>query len=293
MANDFSVITPTTSLTRWQKKAVGEFQFVPLAYFLPLKGSSNAPNASSSSHSAPHTILHRFMAGQSLDDPLADQADRVDAHNKAPHFHRWDQVVLAFTGGLMPMMCTDNPIRLADYSAFIMSIITEHSRNEIEWPILLSYIEAIRRSALLKETQVLPEHKVRAASHSLMETSKVFGGDRILNREILGELQMIWTSGLRSRFRDDFVDESILTGRPPQRIVVDTAVDTPSPPIVTKRENLPPPTGFTHAQWEKAITTTALQKSFCRNFLLGFCKGKCSRSLPHLDAEKVKGLLPF
>jgi len=293
MANDFSVITPTTSLTRWQKKAVGEFQFVPLAYFLPLKGSANAPNASSALHSAPHTILHRFMAGQSLDDPLADQAERVDAHNKAPHFYRWDQVVLAFTGGLMPMMCADNPTRLSDYSAFIISVITEHSRNETEWPILLSYIETVRRAALLKETQVLPEHKIHAASHSLMETSKTIGGGRILNREIIGELQMTWTSGLRSKFRDDLVDESILTGRIPQRIIVDTAVDTPSSSPVTKRENLPPPLGFTQSQWEKAITTMALQKSFCRNFLLGFCKGKCSRSLPHLDAEKVKGLLPL
>ena len=298
-APNFSRIFKHLSLSESQIRKAKENQFVPLAYFLPLSNSEGVPSMPSQSVESSQSFELRCLLTQLTANNPNDQLKRQkDEFKNAPRFRRWDQVVLAFIGGLMPMMCAGRPDRLSDYGAFIIAVIAECSRlNGSNWPVFLKYIEQTRRDALLIDGEHNPNVKSLRANHSLVATSSP---DKTLNSQLLHAIKIEWTESDNSSFIEEFVDPDVL--RPlkghPHAVATSSAGDPPTsrPPI--KKETLssafaPPqlPSNISADQWHRMCSTFELKDKFCRSFLLGICKGKCRNGRPHLDAEAVKQLL--
>jgi hypothetical protein len=285
-ASDLRQIINYPSLTDTQIKNAKRNLFVPLACFLPLADSAGVPSAPPSS--SPHdeeSLLAQLTRQMHSDDPSFILQKRKAELKNTPHFYRWDQVILAFVGGLIPTMCFDRPDRLSDYSAFIVSVIAEHSRNnENDWPVFLRYIEETRRKAL-----------IGTDNHSLMASSPP--SDQILQISLFQKIRVDYASPNKTKFLEDFVHPSVL--KPPTQFTRHSDISpSPSPPATSpsqspKSSRTPtfPPQGFTEAQWEKATRSPALREAFCRNALVNLCKPPCPHRRPHKTTEEVLKLL--
>jgi hypothetical protein len=294
MAPDFARLVSYPSLSDAQVKKVKDNQFVPLCYFLPLDSSVGMPPPDiSNTGTSNNPLLQQLISEAAENDPTYALAQKQKEYRNAPHFYRWDQVITAFVGGLMPMMCAGRPDRLNDYAAFILSVIAEHSRGENEWPIFLRYIERIRRLALL-EGGSTEEFKSRRAAHSLMATANANG--RLLNSELFHSIRLDWASPKRTLFSQDFVDMSILYSAPrtgiPHSFPLASA-PTPGGPTVKKElKGNTPPSGLSDSEWSRIRAVPSSSNAFCRNHLFGKCtttaSGDCPRKLPHLSVDDVK-----
>jgi len=282
-------------LSESQIKKAKENQFIPLAYFLPLSNSEGVPSMPSQSVESSQSFELKSLLTQLTANNPNDQLKRQkDEFKNAPRFKRWDQVVLAFIGGLMPMMCAGRPDRLSDYAAFIIAVIAEYSRlNGNNWPVFLKYIEQTRRDALFIDGEHNPNVKSLRSNHSLVGTSSP---DKTLNSQLLHTIKIEWTESDNSPFTEEFVDPDalrILKGQPHAVATPSAGDPSASRPIIKKETFAPPqlPTNISADQWHKMCNTFELKDKFCRAYLLGNCKGKCKNNRPHLDAEAVKQLL--
>jgi len=241
-------------------------------------GDATAPN-----------LLQSMLIQSASTDPTTNLQIRKDELKSAPRFKRFDQVLTAFLGGLMPIMCNGNPRRLADYSAFIISVATEYSRHRgTNWPVFLRYIEETRRRALVIDGDSVPNVKDLRANHSLMGTSPPSNG-KLLNADLIGAIKSEWPHETNI-FRGEFVDEEALLPHP-------TSSSTSSSYQQNRPKQSPTSTNRTdrasHGSPFKELTEdewgkVKLLTNICRNFLFGNCAGKCPRNLPHKSIEEVK-----
>ena len=130
------------------------------------------------------------------------------SNQSVPLFRSWEEVITAYTAGLMPVVCRGNPDRFMDYTALMLSLITEHAKGEQHWPIFLRYIESRRREVLQLGAAVDNAEAVEARRvHRLTVTSPQ--GGVTLDEKLLQRIEFLWAN--RSRlFEDEFVDPKIL-----------------------------------------------------------------------------------
>jgi hypothetical protein len=192
----------------------------------------------------------------------------------------------------MPIMCNGNPRRLADYSAFIISVTTEYFRHRgTNWPVFLRYIEETRRRALVIDGDLVPNVKELRAHHSLMRTSPPSKG-KLLNADLIGSIKSEWPHE-SNIFRGEFVDEEALLTHtiPPSTTPFPNNKPKQSPAPSTKMESgrrSSPLKDFSDDEWSKILK---LDAKICRNFLFGNCLDPCSRGFPHLSPSAVRKLL--
>lgn len=285
-ASDFRKIINYPSLTDTQIKNAQKNLFVPLACFLPLADSTGVPPSSPfSSPSEEESLFSQLARQMQADNPSFTLQKRKAELKNTPQFFRWEQVILAFIGGLLPMMCYGRPERLSDYSAFIVSVIAEHSRNnENDWPVFLRYIEETRRRAL-----------TGADGHSLMGSSPP--ADQILQSSLFQSIRIDYASPNKTKFLEDFVHPSVLkvstpTPRPPDFPSSPSTSVNPSPqPSKTTKNSAFPPPGITEAQWNDLSRAPKFRTAFCRNALIQHCATPCPRGFPHLTVKEVLALL--
>jgi len=132
-----------------------------------------------------------------------EEKERV-LNQSVPLFRTWEEVITAYTAGLMPIVCKGNTDRFMDYTALLLSLITEHAKGQRHWPVFLRYIESRRRKVLLYGAAADDAEAAEARkAHRLTAISPE--GNIIMDNELLRDIADMWSS--RSRlFEDEFVD---------------------------------------------------------------------------------------
>jgi len=120
-----------------------------------------------------------------------EKARERDANT--PRFRSWEDVMMAFSAGLMPLVCRGKPDRLADYMMFLHLVSIEYAKGKHHWPVLLHYIEQRRRAELVADApRDNPVAAAKRESHRL--SSHTTEGGIGLDRTVLGEAAIAWMS---------------------------------------------------------------------------------------------------
>jgi hypothetical protein len=307
------------ALNSTQRKDVLAHRYVPLAYFLPAPGMGPLDTIVAGSTVGASLTDQSEILRRSLQDLLGEENPHLKTQqakrlrDAAPHFRRWEDVLSAFCGGLVPLACLNDPIRLTDYTTFMSAVTMEHAKGSYHWPVYLRYIEIIRRKALLAHIPAVPTNadaEAKRAAHIISLHSTT--ADSLLNEDVLTKIGMEWASGSLKNFENELIDPATLRAL----LSPNTATVTPNwkagtatpssshsstegpadrrnatakgPPIKTE----PTVARFPAEEWKQLVAMSADGK-FCRNFLAGRCPAtsNCPKG-PHLSHAEVKRLLP-
>ena len=204
-------ITSRMAASSKQRTDAAAFSYVPLAYFSPIKSARGGPSyhsASSSSPGSPSVLSAVTAILQSTDSVAQAERERI-AIQSVPHFTSWEEVITAFSAGLMPIVCRGNPDRLLDYVSLLLTLISEHAKGKRHWPVFLRYIETLRKRALLfGSPSDDAEVEDQRAKHRL--TTLTSSNAITLDKELLHEIVELWTEKSKL-FADDFIDPSTLS----------------------------------------------------------------------------------
>ncbi len=186
--------------------------FIPLAYFSPTKttpivGSGHTFNAS---HTARAEEVNSLFAGLFSHDnqELAEEKERK-ANAAVPRFTSFEEVITAFSAGLMPIVCKGNLDRFVDYTTLLTTIIAEHAKGQRHWPVYHRYIEVLRKRALLYGSPNDDPDVISKRKTHRLTTITPFDTVSPLDRDLLQECVELWTTSSRL-FCDDFVDLATL-----------------------------------------------------------------------------------
>lgn len=134
-STDFQKNVSLLALEDCHRLFISKGDFVALAWILPRAGTVGLPV-----YTAPG------MEGSDVKRLLRAMGEVKRA---APRFPNWSRVVDAIYGGLLPAMCGGDADMLEDYRNFFAKVLAELCHlKESHWPILLSYIEEVRRRAM-------------------------------------------------------------------------------------------------------------------------------------------------
>jgi hypothetical protein len=238
------------------------------------------------------------------------QADKIKS--SAPHFHRWEEALAAFSGGLMPLTCAGNPMRFMDYATFLSSVMMDYARGSYPWPVYLRYIEMMRRDALLASIPATPPNTQAEAKRAVHTLSSTPDSRRsMLDSQTLQEIAMEWNGGGNNAmnvFGGEFIDKAVLAGLLRDPLAAPTASTTtpsplsdPQPPRSQggrneRRGSAPAPAqggfSFPNDEWEKIKKMPETHKLFCIQFIKGRCPAaKCPRGRPHIGHEAIRKIL--
>lgn len=298
---DLALISNLPGLTPKLRADVAANRFVPLFNFnpTPVMGATQAMASSLDDPSnADATDAFRQSLANLMEDanPFHRVLQAQKNKNMAPRFKSFENVIMAFFTGLIPLACQGNPSRLADYSTFMTALMMDRAKGNQEWPVYLRYMEATRRKAMLANYASSPAVDAQRAGHKLCANS--LSADSILDQSLLLLCGQLWNNRNTAVFEEDHVDPSVLAA------MFKEARDGPKPPSASpsshsapkdspapKHPSSKPSTkkGATHSfsdsEWTKLM---ALQPPpFCRGFLAGRCTdANCKKA--HKSAEKIR-----
>jgi len=193
-----------------QKENAESGQFVALANFCVVNNNHYDTSSSSSSSFPPmDPAMSMFNAILEGSIHFRDQKERARDAN-IPRFYTFEQVILAFTSGLTPIVCRGRPDRLADYLIFIHLLCVEYSKGRYHWPVLLYYIERRRRLCLMANVLGNDAHTARIRdAHRL--TSYTQEGEPSLDDSLLRDASSVWMSRTTCvLFLEDHLDKGVL-----------------------------------------------------------------------------------
>ena len=224
----------------------------------------------------------------------------------------------AYCAGLMPIVCRDNPDRMMDYMLLFQCIMVEHGKGKHHWPILLHYIEQLRRRELMADApsdseeanKIRKLHRLSTHSHN-----QTLG----LDNSILNESVTLWiakSNVFLNDFLDPYVFKTLQDKSTPFEEEMSTLHRTSSSP--SYRNTLPSstpqrsssspsssesnirstsnprsltnlPVGLTPQMAEKILKSQSPNNP-CLNYLKGQCNqiGECPQKRPHWSLDEVK-----
>lgn len=302
--------------------------YVPIVYFSPTgkgKGGLQLPSFSSAINAERAASIQSFQSVLMVSDSEIQEEKERLALNSTPRFTRWEDVITAFTAGLIPVVCKGNPDRLVDYLVFINMISSEHAKGKHHWPVLLRYIEQTRRKVLY---QGIPVEDAEAAArrkvHKLTTMDPL--GGLSLDNNLLQEATMLWIAK-SNLFSEESVDLNVLNtlfhSLSPAELAVQerrqaaaaqssSSSSSPSSPHTNQYNNIPhsfpspssssspspspqsrekrgksspPPTP--HGLTEATTQKIYKNRIACVNHIRNACTEPCPRNLPHLSAEEA------
>jgi hypothetical protein len=281
-------VAPCLHLSTKQREDARKGKFVPLANFL-LSQQSKSPleNHSSESNSA----LRLFT--EALETATAEGAASSLARNnsKTPKFREFIDVVNAFAGGLIPIACANRPDRLGDYMSFLFEILIQHSTGKQHWPVLLHYIESIRRARQpsgegpdmdkIRDTHRLCTYPSPASRYS----SVLDMGQLLLSASIFND------PSLRFTLQQDFIDISVLqnickTTLPEVNRVNKLFSNQAKGPSTSGNAN--PSSDPSTSKLPHADYIFAKKHNICVKFLNGLCHGACPQNRIHEELSVVR-----
>ena len=302
----FQSISHSLNATKTQKEDARKGKFVPLAQFLrALHPQVPTPDElGGEGHSSQDAHSARVIAAAFQQfNPEAVLAAAVKAHSRTPKFKGFQDIITAFAGGLMPIACVNRPDRLLDYSLFLSEIIAQHATGRQHWPVLLHYIEQVR-----KQRQPIHEgpewDKVRE-NHRLCSSTPSTTRS-ILDPSILSEANNIWHDPtLRNTLVEDFVELATITSlsslQTPASISASqlygvssnsrTDIGTTDASQSTFPPGISSSTTTTTSKGVKAVlsnqeATFCRQRNICLKYFLNTCNGACGRE--HLTINDFK-----
>lgn len=282
--------------TATEKADAAAARFVELAFFLPKKGvvPRSSPDAV-----APDSAATQ-MATSFLDALLRADPGTVATREKsrllqAPKFARWDEVLTAFGAGLIPLVCQGRPDRLVDYLALQHALTIEYACGR-PWPVLLRYIEMLRRKVLQSQhPKTHPEAEKARHDHRLTLS---INGDRLLDQNILDTILGEWSNNEIEKFTAESVDDNAIRALLAKKFAMlgDTSAGRPTPAAPSHVPAPPTPTVKT-ARDVAGLTQTELDKlkkmpnPICIKFLTSGCPHPCPNGRLHKTKEEAKQLL--
>ncbi len=197
--------------TAAQREAARQGKFIALAYFLPSVVGlrrSTADKEAAGAGGLDEEEVKRYLGVAYVQDPERAERARKQRDAEVPRFRKWEDVVDAFLGGLIPVACPGNPDRYMDYLLFFHSISLQHSTGEEHWPVLLRYIEQWRKIQQ-------PEGSDAAAnnarlSHRLSGVSSATGYVvHYLEATVYQQAQQLFERNPLLVVREDFLDDGV------------------------------------------------------------------------------------
>jgi hypothetical protein len=235
------------------------------------------------------------MFTEAIESMTAEGAanNAAKGNSKVPKFKEFIDVVNAFAGGLIPVACANRPDRAGDYVSFLTEILIQHSTGKQHWPVLLHYIESIRR---LKQPsgegpemdRIRDAHKLCSYAPPSSRFSSVLDmGQLLLSSSIFNDPSL--RSTLQT-LQQDFVDHSVLqtifkTTLPEVDRVNKLFSGTSSLSSLTGGGRAPP------AQLPKIPQEDfkfAIRNNVCIKFVQGACDDICPQGRLHEDLSTVR-----
>jgi hypothetical protein len=235
------------------KEAARVGKFVPLANFLPSSsGALQAQFGVAPGGPIGDAIEAEHFAQYSDRNPIATTKALYAKHAEVPRFRRWEDVVVAFWGGLIPAACQGNPRRLRDYSAFFGAVSLQQALGAEHWPVLLRFIEDWRQD---RQPEGMDPTAIAArTSHILSDDTDLSTAGTFLHGTIYNEARFQWETDPYAVAQENFLHVDVVkalskAATPAASLSKETNdvvedASSPSPSQQRSRPNArPPPTG--------------------------------------------------